>query len=178
VYRVSAGTVPADSWVHDLEQGGGRALGEVCHFVDSLAFVAGAPVVEVHAAGHGAAELPVQARDNLAVTLTFADGSVGTILYSASGSPRVPKERLEVFAGERTAILDDYKSLELYDASGRTTRKTRSQDKGHSAEIEAFLAGIRAGEHPVPLAEVENVSLGALAVVESLRTGLPVRVGS
>jgi predicted dehydrogenase len=112
-YRVSAGQSARDHWVHDLTQGGGRVLGEVCHFIDSLAFVAGSPVVEVHAYGYGESGLPMQSHDRVAVNLRFESGSVGTVLYVADGSPKVSKERLEVFTGSRTAILDDYATLEL-----------------------------------------------------------------
>jgi predicted dehydrogenase len=175
-YRVSAGALPGDHWVHDLEEGGGRALGEACHFVDTLAYLADSQVVEVHASGHGEADAPVQALDNLTVNLTFADGSIGSILYVAQGSARVPKERLEAFAGTRTAIVDDFKRLELFDGRRRRRRTSRSQDKGHREEIRAFLEAARLGEAPVALGDVIGVSLATLGVVESLRTGEPVSV--
>jgi predicted dehydrogenase len=177
-YRVSAGRVASDHWVHDLEEGGGRALGEVCHFVDSLVFLAGSPVVEVYATGHGAHGAPIATRDNLALTLRFAGGSVGQILYSAEGASRIPKERLEAFAGSRTAILDDYRSLELSDGRKRSRRKQRTQDKGHDAEIAAFVASTRGGEPAVPVSEIANVSLASIAVVESLQRGVPVSLRS
>jgi predicted dehydrogenase/threonine dehydrogenase-like Zn-dependent dehydrogenase len=175
IYRVSAGALPPEHWTHDLEHGGGRLLGEGCHFVDSLAFLAGSPVSDVFATGYGAPSAPVQARDNVVVSLTFANGSTGSIAYIADGSGKVAKERLEAFAGSRTAILDDYRSLEL---AGATTERVseRTQDKGHDAEIAAFLAGIRSGVPPVALEEVANVSLATLAIVESLRTARPVRL--
>ncbi len=175
-YRVNAGRVPPDHWVHDLDQGGGRALGEGCHFVDSLAFLAGSEIETVYATGYGAPELPVQARDNFFVSLTFADGSVGSVVYVSDGSGRVPKERLEAVSGTRTAILDDYLSVDLYSSSATERRKARTQDKGHRAEIQAFVDGAATGEPPVPLDEVANVSLATIAIVESLRTGAPVRL--
>jgi predicted dehydrogenase len=175
-YRVSAGHLPADHWTHDLEQGGGRLIGECCHFIDSLVFLTGSQVEEVHAAGYGNSHLPVQARDNVAVTLVFANGSVGSILYVADGSGRVSKERLEAFSGDRSGILDDYRTLALYGADRNESRGSRSQEKGHRLEIEAFLRGIEQGEAPVPLGEVANVSLATLAVVESLRTGQTIHV--
>jgi predicted dehydrogenase len=177
-YRVSAGRLPPDHWTHDLDQGGGRLIGECCHFVDSLAFVAASEIVEVHASGYGNSQLPVQARDNAAVTLGFANGSVGSILYVADGSGRVPKERLEAFSGERTAILDDYRTLELFSPTGKERQGARSQEKGHRQEIDAFLRGIELGEPPVPLKEIANVSLATLASLESLRTGQTIRVAS
>lgn len=176
-YRVSAGTLPDDHWTHDLAQGGGRLLGEGCHFVDSLVFLTGSPVRSVYAAGYGAPERPLQARDNVCVTLGFENGSVGTILYVADGSPKVPKERVEAFAGQRTAILDDYVTLSLFGPAGQETVKGGAQDKGHAAEVEAFLGGVTSGTAPVALGEIANVSLATLAIVESLRTGRAVAIG-
>ncbi len=175
-YRVSAGHLPADHWTHDLDEGGGRIIGEGCHFVDSLVFLAGSPVVEVHATGYGDPQLPVEARDNVTITLRFADGSVGSILYVAEGSGRVPKERLEGFSGGRTAILDDYRELELFEPTGSRKQGGRTQDKGHREEIAAFVRGAERGEFPVPLEEIANVSLATIAAVESLRSGRPVRL--
>jgi predicted dehydrogenase len=175
-YRVSAGTISASGWVHDLDEGGGRIVGEVCHFLDSLVFLAGAPVNSVAAIAVREPTLPLQARDNIVVSVGFGDGSAGTISYAAIGSAAVAKERLEVFAGKQTAILDDYRSLELYQDRVHK-RGARNQDKGHVDEVRAFLEGIRIGIPPIPLDELENVSLAALAVVESLRTGATVRIG-
>jgi predicted dehydrogenase/threonine dehydrogenase-like Zn-dependent dehydrogenase len=175
-YRVSAGELAADHWTHDLHEGGGRLLGEGCHFIDSLTFLAGSPVERVYAVGYGAPELPVQARDNVAIELTFSNGSIGTILYVSDGSARVPKERIEAFAGNRTAILDDYRALELFGPSGKREAREKKQEKGHRQEIEAFLRAVEHGEPPVPVQELANVSLATLAAVESLRTGQPVRL--
>jgi polar amino acid transport system substrate-binding protein len=175
-YRVSAGRLDADHWAHDLDEGGGRLLGEGCHFVDSLTFLAGSPVERVYAVGYGAPQVPVQARDNVAVELTFSNGSIGTILYVSDGSARVPKERIEAFAGNRTAILDDYRALELFGPSGRREAREKRQEKGHHQEVEAFLRAVEHGEPPVPFQELANVSLATLAAVESLRTGRPVRL--
>jgi predicted dehydrogenase len=177
-YRVSAGRQVADHWTHDIEQGGGRVIGEGCHFVDSLAYVTGSEIVEVHAAGFGEPQLPVQSRDNVAVTLSFANGSVGSILYVAEGSTRVAKERVEAFARDRTAILDDYRTLELFGPTRREKHSSRSRDKGHRLEIDSFLRGVERGEPPVSLDEIANVSLATVAAVESLRTGQTIRVGA
>jgi predicted dehydrogenase len=175
-YRISAGHLSKDHWAHTLEQGGGRILGEVCHFMDSLAFIVGEPILSVYAIAYGTRGAPVQARDNLNVALSFENGSTGTIVYVADGSPRLPKERLEIFSGDRTAILDDYRLLELHNAERSKRIKLRSQDKGHRKEVQAFVDGAREGKPPVPLEEIENVSLATLALVESLRTGRPIRL--
>lgn len=170
-YRVAAGELAPEHWTHDLNAGGGRALGEGCHFVDCLAYLAASPIASVHAAGYSSSGLALQAWDNLVITLGFADGSLGVVTYVADGSGRLPKERLEAFSGARTAILDDYRELTTYDGRSKRTTASRTQDKGHRAEMEAFVAGVRSGNAPVPLAEIANVSLATLAIVESLRTG-------
>ena len=175
-YRISAGQMPPSSWVHDLENGGGRILGELCHFIDSLVYLTSARISAVSAAAAAEETLPLQARDNIVVNVTLEDGSVGTIAYVAAGSAAVPKERLEVFAGTRTAILDDYRTLDLYGDGGMHKQESRRQDKGHRAEVRAFLEAIQAGTMPVPPEDVENVSLATLAVIESLRTGAAIRV--
>jgi predicted dehydrogenase len=175
-YRVSAGELAADHWTHDLDEGGGRLLGEGCHFIDSLTFLAGSPVERVYAVGYGAPELPVQARDNVAIELRFANGSIGTILYVSDGSARVPKERIEAFADSKTAILDDYRALELFGPAEKRQTREKKQEKGHQQEIDAFLRAVEHGEPPVPLHELANVSLATLAAVESLQTGRAVRL--
>jgi predicted dehydrogenase len=176
VYRVSAGNLTEDHWTHDLTQGGGRALGEACHFVDSLAFLVGHPVIDVHASGHAVASRPLQAYDNFLLTLRFADGSVASLIYVSDGSGRVPKERLEGFCGTRTAVLDDYLGLDLYRAHRHDRRRSKTRDKGHRQEMEAFLRATRTGDAALALGEIANVTLATLAIVESLRTGRSVRL--
>jgi predicted dehydrogenase len=175
-YRVSAGRLAPDHWTHDLDEGGGRILGEGCHFVDSLTFLAGAPVERIYAVGYGAPELPVQARDNVAIELTFSNGSIGTIIYVSDGSAHVPKERIEAFAGNRTAILDDYRALDLFGPSGKRETREKRQEKGHQQEVDSFLRAVEHGDAAVPLPELANVSLATLAAAESLRTGRPVHL--
>ena len=176
-YRVSAGAMPADHWVHDLEQGGGRILGEVCHFIDTVTFLAGAPVTEVHASGVSLDTRPTQAQDNVAVTLRHENGSLGTIVYVPYSADGVGKERVEAFGLAGVGVLDDYRVLELH--GSETDRvKGRQQQKGHREEIAAFLDGVRSGRPPVALSEVANVSVATLAVVESIRTRTPVQVGA
>jgi predicted dehydrogenase/threonine dehydrogenase-like Zn-dependent dehydrogenase len=175
-YRVSAGRIAPSAWVHDLDSGGGRILGELCHFVDSLVYLTGARVQSVAAASMDEPSLPMQARDNVAVSVTLDDGSAATVTYVAAGASSVPKERLEAFAGKRTGILDDYTSLELHGDDGPRTEKAAAQDKGHVEEVAAFLDAVRRGVPLVALEEIENVSLAALAVVESLRSGATVGV--
>ncbi len=173
-YRVNAGVLPANHWLHDPEQGGGRLLGEACHFLDFVTFLVGALPARVSAVG-----LPdgdQYREDNVLISLEFADGSVGTVAYLACGDRSMPKERVEAFGGGRAAVLDDFRRLETYHAGQRRVQRTwLRQDKGHQAEWEAFTAAIRSGGPP-PIAydQLTAASLTALAAVDALRTRMPV----
>jgi predicted dehydrogenase/threonine dehydrogenase-like Zn-dependent dehydrogenase len=174
-YRVNAGRVAASSWVVDPVQGGGRLVGEVCHMLDTLVDLAGASVVSVFA------QPLVGPGDDVILSLAFADGSVGTIVYASGGDRNMPKEYLEVLGGGRSAILDDFRTLQLFGAGSATNVGGRlaRQDKGHAAELSAFVDAVRRGA-PSPLdpevaAHVTRVTFGA---VESARTGLPVFLSS
>ena len=175
-YRVCAGQVPASHWLHDPDVGGGRVLGEVCHFLDVLQYLADSPIAQVYASGHGDETSALKTRDNVVVTVTHANGSSGSIAYVARAAPTVGKERLEAFGPGGLGFLDDYRRAELHDASSSQRREGRRQEKGHREEVLAFLTAIRTGTPPVPLEAVGNVSLATLAAVESMRTGLPVRL--
>jgi predicted dehydrogenase/threonine dehydrogenase-like Zn-dependent dehydrogenase len=176
-YRVNAGYIPPAHWVHDPQRGGGRIIGEVCHFVDLLSFFTSSLPVLVHARA-----LPNSGRycdDNVIVTLTFANGSVGMVTYIANGDKAFSKERIEVFGGEAVAVLDDFRSLELIHNGNRQIHKARlRQDKGHRGEWEAIVAAIQSGApEPIPFTESVVTTRATLAIVESLRTEKTVAVG-
>ena len=137
-YRVNAGYIASDHWVNDPEQGGGRILGEVCHFVDFLCFLAGASPIEVQAQTLGN---PGQySMDNVFASLKFANGTLGTISYLANGDKSASKERVEVFGGGSVAILEDFRRLELVRNGRKQILRARwGQDKGHKAEMQAFV---------------------------------------
>jgi predicted dehydrogenase/threonine dehydrogenase-like Zn-dependent dehydrogenase len=176
-YRVNAGTIPPEHWVHDPQQGGGRIIGEVCHFIDFLMFVTSALPVSIFAAA-----LPSSANppDSVAVTVTFENGSIGTINYIAEGDKSYSKERVEVFGGQRVAALDDFRTLELVANGKRTTTKSSlRQDKGHGGEWQAFAQALRTGgTSPIPFRELVAGTLATLAINESLRLGAPVAVNT
>jgi predicted dehydrogenase/threonine dehydrogenase-like Zn-dependent dehydrogenase len=169
-YRVNAGYIPADHWVNDLEQGGGRLLGEVCHFVDFLCFLAG-EAIEVQA--RVLANPGQYSGDNVIVSLAFASGSQGTITYVANGDKSFSKERLEVFGGGRVAVLEDFRSLELVSHGRKQRIHSRfRQDKGHRAECAAFANAIRAGgTSPIPFEEIVGSTLATLRAAQSLASG-------
>jgi len=166
-YRVNAGFLPADHWLNDPQQGGGRILGEVCHFVDFLSFLRSAPPVEVETRS-----LPNRGRycnDNVVCSLRFADGSQGTISYLASGDTSYSKERLEVFGGGSVAVLQDFRRLELIrGGKKRLFRSLLRQDKGHRREWEVFVKSIQSGaESPIPLGEIVSTMLTTFALEQS-----------
>lgn len=169
-YRINAGSLEPGSWYLDPEEGGGRIIGEVCHFVDLLQYLTDSTVVDVAAAapgtGPGTAAVP---NENLAATLRFADGSVGTILYTDLGHNRFPKERLEVFAGGKVVVLDNFNSLELYGRRGRRQVNCR-HDKGHRDEVAAFLAAVADGsESPIDVPGLQHTSEVVFRIIEACR---------
>ena len=177
-YRVNAGFIPPEHWVHDPRVGGGRLLGEGCHFIDLLCALAPAPPAEVETQA-----LPDAGRyrqDNLFVRITFEDGSIGSVRYLANGDRSVEKERYEVFGGGRIAEVRDFRRTSL-SRNGKTRRIGRvfsGQDKGHAAEAAAFVEALGTGApSPIPLTALVWSSAATLAAHDSLREGraVPVR---
>jgi len=177
-YRVNAGFIARDHWVNDPEQGGGRILGEVCHFVDFLTFLAGALPVEVQT--RNLTGLESHCDDNVIISLQFANGSQGTISYLANGDRSYSKERVEVFGGGAVAVLEDFRRLELVRHGRKQTFRSRfRQDKGHRGELEAFARAVRGGgEPPIPFDEIVSTTLATLRAVESRSSGGPVALNT
>jgi predicted dehydrogenase/threonine dehydrogenase-like Zn-dependent dehydrogenase len=175
-YRVNAGYIPADHWVNDPEQGGGRILGEVCHFVDFICFLAAACPIEVQA--HSVGNPGQYSMDNVIASLKFANGTLATITYLANGDKSASKERVEVFGGGSTAILEDFRRLELV-RNGRKqiTRARWFQDKGHKAEMQAFVDALLGRiPPPIPFEQVVGSTLTTLRLQNSCQTGQPLTV--
>lgn len=167
-YRVNAGAIPLNHWTQDPAQGGGRIIGEGCHFVDFLTFLAGAAPVSVSAQA-----LPDHGRyrqDNVLLTLTFPDGSLGNIAYLANGDKSLPKERVEVFRGGRVAVLDDFRRLEMIKDGRRQVIQSRlGQDKGHRGAWTAFLEAVRkGGPPPIAYNEIIGVTRATFAALQAL----------
>jgi len=162
---VNAGAIPANHWAQDREVGGGRLVGEGCHFVDLLRFLAGAPIV-----GHEVAAMDTPTRDSVTVTLRFADGSLGTIVYLANGSKAFPKERLEVFAAGRVLQLDNFRRLVGYGWPGFSKMNLWRQDKGQAACAKAFVDAVRTGgPSPIPVEELLEVGRVSIEIEEAVR---------
>jgi predicted dehydrogenase len=175
-YRINAGYLPPTHWLQDPEIGGGRLIGEACHFIDFMTFLVGRPPARVRSLA-----LPDQGRyrqDNLHLQLEFPDGSLGSIGYYANGDRSFPKERLEAFGGGQVAVLDDFHMLHM--AAGgrrRTVRAWFRQDKGHRDIWRAFAASVQAGgPPPIPYDQLFGVSAAAIAAQRSLHLGEAVAV--
>jgi polar amino acid transport system substrate-binding protein len=173
-YRINAGAIPAESWIQDPEIGGGRIIGEVCHFVDFLIFLCGSLPHTVYATAMADTQ---NLFDTLSIDLTFQNGSIGNICYFSNGSNTMPKEKIEVFQSGISAIIDDFRNLSLYSQKGKTTKKLLSQDKGQKNEIARFLNAVEEGiEMPIPIEEIFSTSLVTFKIIESIKTRKPVYI--
>ncbi len=175
-YRVNANALPSDHWLIDPQVGGGRIIGEGCHFIDFLTFLVGEIPVEVTTRG-----LPDDGKyheDNVVMQFRFPDGSLGIVSYLANGDRSFPKEYLEVFSGGRIAVLNDWRKLEtVVNGRRRIKRHSLRQDKGHQGAWQTFLDSLQ-GEHsaPIPYQQMIGVTLASFAAVESLRNGKSVPI--
>jgi predicted dehydrogenase/threonine dehydrogenase-like Zn-dependent dehydrogenase len=170
-YRVNAGFIPKDHWTQ-REQGGGRILGEVCHFVDFLQFLTQSNPSKVIAQSIGGSSAKMDTRDNLAITITFDNGSLGLITYLANGDKLLSKERIEIFGGGKTVVIDDFRSAEIY--SGGRCRNLKLPGKGHNEEVELFLRSVRDGApSPIPFESLRYTTLTTFRILDALHTGLP-----
>lgn len=167
---VNAGAIPLDHWTQDPARGGGRIIGEACHFLDLLLFLAGAPITSVSSLMMG--EGPIVRSDKMSIQLGFADGSVGTVNYFANGSKSYPKEFLEVFSEGRVIRMENFRSTVGYGFKSKRKFKTWRQDKGHNAEIAAFIDRVAKGGEPlIPFSQLANVTRATFAAMESARGG-------
>jgi predicted dehydrogenase/threonine dehydrogenase-like Zn-dependent dehydrogenase len=171
---VNAGAVSPESWVHDPNVGGGRIIGEGCHWFDLLSFLAGAPIRRVLATNINAP--PGQIGDDKStITLSFADGSIGTIHYFANGHKSYPKESLEIFADGKVIKLDNFRRMHGWGYSGFSSMNLWRQDKGHREEMRQLVDAVTRGGPPVmPFDQIENVMLATFAAVDSAKSNLPV----
>lgn len=170
-YRVNAGFLPLTHWLHNPEQGGGRIIGEACHFIDLLTYLVGAVPQSVSA--HSLPDKQRYHQDNVVLTFTFPDGSLGMISYLANGDKSFPKERLEVFSGGKVAVLDDFRSLDLYhQGKHKHYASLLRQDKGHQAEWLAFCEAVRSQlEPPIPYEHIFGVTLASFKAQAALNSG-------
>jgi predicted dehydrogenase/threonine dehydrogenase-like Zn-dependent dehydrogenase len=175
VFRINAGNIPGDSWLHNQDEGGGRVIGEMCHFIDFARFFAGSKIISVQA---DAARNQAGAADDVTATLRFEDGSLATIAYTSLGDTAFPKERFEIFAGGSVLNLDNFRSLSVTTNGSTKNHAGGGQDKGFENALQAFTQAVANGG-PAPIDENELIesSLATLAVLESLQTGSRIDLG-
>ena len=173
-YRINAGFIPSNHWTQDPAIGGGRIIGEACHFIDLITYLVGAAPVRVYA--HALPNNGKYREDNVSMSFTFPDGSIGVVDYLANGDKSMPKEKLEVFCEGMVAILDDYVSLSIV-KDGKKKEERGAQDKGWRGEMAAFARAIQGkGEAPIPYEQIMGVTKATFAAVESIRSKSPVEI--
>ncbi len=171
LYRVNAGPAPANHWICDPARGGGRVIGEVCHFIDFAQAMTSAQPLEVQALVIG----PQSAGENLQIQIRFSDGSAAEISYLSRGDPRLPKEQIEIYGASKVATCEDFRTMRFYAAGTQRTLRLWRQDKGHEAEIRAFLNCLRKGGSPlIEFDSLRTTTLATFAIEEALRKGKPV----
>ncbi|HEY0545326.1 MAG TPA: bi-domain-containing oxidoreductase [Pyrinomonadaceae bacterium] len=176
-YRVNAGRIPRESWIQDAREGGGRIIGEVCHFIDLMQFLTGAVTTRVYAESITSRNQQSVDEDSVFITLKFSDGSNGSIAYLSEGDKALPKERVEIYGEGKTFVLDDFRSVTMYRGGREETGRLRNQDKGQADEVRAVCAVVREGaDAPITLDDLAATTRATFRIRESLRTGQPVEV--
>jgi polar amino acid transport system substrate-binding protein len=193
--RVNAGFVPGESWVHDVSEGGGRVVGEVCHFVDLIQYLSSSLPARVFASC-----TKEKGEDNLVITLEMQNGSIATILYASQGDKLLPRERIEVFSGNSVCVIDNFKSF-FFAKDGRSKKhKLFSLDRGYKGEFEVFFNFINpkspksevlspkskinspksyvlgSKSNQVEFEDYVYTTLTTFAIIESIRTGQPQKI--
>ncbi|MGQ9638691.1 MAG: bi-domain-containing oxidoreductase, partial [Thermodesulfobacteriota bacterium] len=168
IYRINAGHIPGESWIQDRDIGGGRIIGEVCHFVDLLTFLNGSLPESLWATALLDAE---NLDDTISINLRFKNGSIGTISYFSNGSKRLFKEYLEVYKSGMVGILKDFKQIEILEKRKIFKKKLLSQDKGQKAMIASFFKAIKSGQKsPISFDEICSASEATFKIIKSIRT--------
>jgi predicted dehydrogenase len=167
VATMNAGFIPPEVWVHDMEIGGGRIVGEACHYLDLMVYLTGSKITSVCANALGTH--PQDSTDNMSILVKFENGSNGALNYLANGNKSYPKERLEIHSQGRTLVMDNFRVTEGFGFKGFSKLKT-SIDKGHQNQFSGIVSTLKEGtiQH-IPFDEIYNVSVAALAAIESLK---------
>ncbi len=170
--RVNAGFIPKDHWTQIPEIGAGRIIGEMCHFIDLMQYFTDSDPVRVYADCINSSNEKLKLDDNISITVKFANGSVGNLVYVANGDKSMPKERIEVFGGEKSAVINDFQDGLMH--SNNKIKKLKSAGKGHAQEVAAFLNALKEGkEAPIPFRSICLTTLTTFKIIDSLKTGLP-----
>jgi len=175
--RVNAGYVPKDSWVQDLVEGGGRIIGEVCHFIDLIQYFTSSLPVKVFAETISGEKGKYLNEDNLVINIKMKDGSVASIIYVANGDKSFPRERMEIFGGGKVCVIDDFKLMTFICGGKKKGIKKFRIDRGYYNEFEVFFSAVKNDKTiPVNFEEYVFTTLATFAIMESIRTGMPVNI--
>ena len=167
IATMNAGEIPLEHWVQDMEQGGGRIIGEACHYIDLISYFTSSKVKSILLAANGAS--PLENTDNASILLKYDNGSLGVINYFSNGSKSYPKERIEIFQSGKNIIIDNFKQIQFFGFSNKGFKKT--QDKGHSNQFKNWLNMIQKGGEPIiPFDSIYNTSKASILCIESLKT--------
>ncbi len=176
-YRVNSGRIPRSHWVQDPSQGGGRIIGEACHFIDFIHFLTGSVTTRVYAESITSRSAEVLDEDSVFITLKLADGSNASVAYLAEGDRSLPKERVEILGEGKSFVLEDFRTASLHRNGREEVIKLRAQDKGQREEVRTLCALVReGGRAPIELEDLRATTRATFRILESLRTGLPVEV--
>ena len=169
IATVNAGFIPEQSWVHDMKIGGGRIIGEACHFIDLISFFCDSQVQSVCMNAIG--KNPEENTDIATILLKYQNGSTGVINYFSNGSKKYPKERIEIYSQERTAVIDNWKTSEGFGFS-QFSKYNTSQDKGHQSQFAGIVKAIKSGgDALIPFHSIVNTTMASFAAIESLHQG-------
>ena len=170
-YRVNAGIIPKDVWIQDRTIGGGRIIGEACHFIDTCSYLVGSDVVSVYASTVQKQDQSIPDEDNVNITLNYANGSTATIAYYAYGDGSMPKEYIETFANGVSMAMTDFRELIVYSGSKANKTKTANQNKGFKSEFEAFKASVKSGDAAISFESIYNTTKTTFKILDSIRSG-------
>jgi predicted dehydrogenase/threonine dehydrogenase-like Zn-dependent dehydrogenase len=171
-YRINAGRIPKSHWTQDPHEGGGRIIGEVCHFIDLMHFLTGALTTRAYAESITSRNQEMVDEDNVFITLRFSDGSNGSIAYLSEGDRSLPKERVEIFCEGKSFVLDDFRSATSYQGGREESTKPRQQDKGQADEARIIcMVVLEGGQAPIALDDLAATTRATFRIRESLRTG-------
>jgi predicted dehydrogenase/threonine dehydrogenase-like Zn-dependent dehydrogenase len=179
LYRVNAGRIAREHWIQDSREGGGRLIGEVCHFIDLMTFFTNALPVSIFAEAAASHNDAIIDEDSVFITIRFSDGSNGCIAYLAEGDKALAKERVEIFGNQRSVVLDDFRSGAFYKNGKSETKRLRTQDKGQAAEVRAICDMVLHDKPaPIRLEELVATTRATFRALDSLRTGQRLTIGS
>lgn len=176
-YRVNAGFVPSEHWVHSEEEGGGRIIGEICHFIDLMIYLTNSLPIQAYADRVSGNNKTIVNEDNVSIVIKFRDGSVGNIFYSSSGDKSFSRERIEVYSEGKTLIIEDFKNSYFW-LGGRTKKfKTLNQEIGYKEELSHFISVIKGSEKPkITYDEIYYSTLTTFKINESISKGTVIQI--